>query len=62
MSGYRLVITEEAASDIANARRWYQEQAGLGAAFIEQVEEQLEFIERHPQARPDIARGISYIA
>lgn len=58
MSDYQLVITDGAEFDIKEAQQWYQDQAGLGLAFIQCVGEQLEFIERQPFATPVIAHGI----
>ena len=58
MPGYQLVVTDGAELDIAEARQWYQEQAGLGSAFVECVGEQLEFIELQPFATPVVAHGI----
>nr|VFJ53675.1 MAG: hypothetical protein BECKDK2373C_GA0170839_104011 [Candidatus Kentron sp. DK]VFJ57428.1 MAG: hypothetical protein BECKDK2373B_GA0170837_106617 [Candidatus Kentron sp. DK] len=58
MPSWQLVITDEAASDIADARRFYQERAGLGAAFVSEIEKQLQFIELYSEARPKITHGI----
>lgn len=58
MPGYQLVVTDGAELDIADARRWYQEQAGLGSAFVGCVGEQLEFIELQPFVTPVVAHGI----
>ena len=58
MPGYQLVVTDGAELDIAEAQQWYQEQAGLGLAFVGRVGEQLEFIELQPFATPVVAHGI----
>ena len=58
MPAYQLVITDSAELDIAEARRWYQEQAGLGSAFIACIGKQLESIEFQPFAAPVVAHGI----
>lgn len=58
MPSYQLVITAAAELDIAEARQWYQEQAGLGLAFIRCIGEQLELIEPQPFATPVVAHSI----
>ena len=58
MSIYRLVITDGAEGDIAEARQWYQEQAGLGSAFVACIGKKLEHIEFQPFAAPIVAYGI----
>lgn len=58
MPAYRLVITEGAELDIAEVRHWYQEQAGLGADFIDCIGSKLDFIEQQPLATPVVAHGI----
>ena len=58
MPGYQLVVTDGAELDVAEARQWYQEQAGLGAGFIASVGKQFEFIELQPFATPVVAHGI----
>lgn len=58
MPDYQLIITDGAELDIAEAQQWYQEQAGLGLAFVGCVGEQLEFIELQPFATPVVAHDI----
>jgi plasmid stabilization system protein ParE len=58
MPAYRLVITDDAELDIAEARRWYQEQAGLGADFVDRIGKKLDFVEQQPLATPVVAHGI----
>lgn len=58
MLGYQLVVADGAELDVAEAQQWYQEQAGLGLAFVGCVGEQLEFIELQPFATPVVAHGI----
>jgi plasmid stabilization system protein ParE len=55
---YQLVITDDAELDIAEARQWYQEQAGLGSAFVACIDQQLEFIGFQPFVTPIVAHGI----
>lgn len=52
---HRLVITDEAELDIAEAYRWYEEQAGLGRTFLDAVGIQLGMIQSHPFACAAIA-------
>jgi len=50
---YRIVITPEAETDLANAYSWYEEKKpGLGHNFIQQVGAAMEFIKKHPGACP----------
>jgi toxin ParE1/3/4 len=56
--GYQLVVTEGAELDIAQARQWYEEQAGVGAAFVASIDKQLMFIELQPLALPVVAHDI----
>jgi toxin ParE1/3/4 len=47
---YELVLQSEAIIDIQTAFEWYEEQrSGLGHELIEEVEEALERLSRHPQ-------------
>lgn len=47
---YQVVLQSEAVADIQNAFEWYEGQlAGLGYELIEEVEEALERLSRHPQ-------------
>jgi hypothetical protein len=46
---WKLLISRPAASDIREARRWYNRcQSGLGKDFTKSVNETLEFIRLHP--------------
>lgn len=48
----------EAASDVASARKWYDEQrVGLGDEFIRSLEQVIELISELPEAFPEIAAG-----
>lgn len=58
MPAYRLIITDDAELDIAEARHWYQEQAGLGADFMTCIGRKLEFVEQQPLATPVVVHGI----
>lgn len=58
MPSYQLVITNAAELDIAEAYRWYQAQALLGAAFLARIDKQLEFIAFQPFATPIVEAGI----
>ncbi|MDP3293923.1 MAG: type II toxin-antitoxin system RelE/ParE family toxin [Nevskia sp.] len=58
MGSFRLVITDEAETDIDDAFRWYQEQAGLGSDFLDALEERLRFIEHQPLALAEVSDGI----
>jgi plasmid stabilization system protein ParE len=47
---YEVVLQSEAIIDIQTAFEWYdQQRAGLGHELIEEVEEALERLSRHPQ-------------
>ena len=58
MPAHQLVITHGAEQDIAEAKQWYEEQAGLGATFLSSIEVKLEFIELQPFAMPVITHNI----
>jgi plasmid stabilization system protein ParE len=58
MPAYQLVVTDDAEFDMAKARQWYEEQAGLGSAFLACIDKQLAFIESQPLATPIVAYGI----
>jgi len=48
----------EAASDVASARDWYDEQrVGLGDDFLRSLEQVIELISELPEAFPEIAAG-----
>lgn len=48
----------EAASDVALAREWYDERRpGLGADFIQSLEDIVDVIAEFPEAFPEIAVG-----
>jgi plasmid stabilization system protein ParE len=48
---FQLVITDEAEADIRDAFRWYDEQqAGLGARFVDAIGQRLAFIEQQALA------------
>ncbi len=50
MSARRLILTDAAEEEILEAARWYErEAAGLGKAFLEQVERTLEAIAENPR-------------
>ena len=46
------VLITEAESELAEASRWYDEQAGLGQRFLDAVTETLRKIEQHPELHP----------
>ena len=49
----------EAASDIASARDWYdQQRSGLGSDFVEALEEVVQLVSEFPDAFPEIATGL----
>ncbi|MDH4457968.1 MAG: type II toxin-antitoxin system RelE/ParE family toxin [Nevskia sp.] len=55
---FQLVITGEAEADIADAIRWYDQQAGIGADFIAALDQRLTFIEQQPLAVAEVDHGI----
>jgi plasmid stabilization system protein ParE len=51
-------IHPPAASDLREARDWYEQQRpGLGAEFVRAVEDALRALERHPERHPIYYRG-----
>ena len=56
--GVRVRFRTEAASDVASAMEWYDEQrAGLGDDFLRALEQVIELISELPEAFPEIAVG-----
>ena len=54
----RVRFRTEAATDVASAREWYDEQrAGLGDDFLRALEQVIEVISELPEAFPEIAVG-----
>lgn len=58
MPAYRLVVTAEAELDITDGYRWYEEQAGMGDAFVFAVDGQPGHIESYPFTSAVVAYGI----
>jgi toxin ParE1/3/4 len=53
-----LVLTEQAAAELAQARRWYDEQAdGLGSEFVAEFRRASGLIGDHPGAAAKLATG-----
>lgn len=56
---FRIVVQPEAVDDLSDARAWYEEQqAGLGAEFLECAGEVLERLREHPRMYAVIAHGV----
>jgi plasmid stabilization system protein ParE len=54
----RVNVRPLAATDLADAYAWYEQQAvGLGAQFFEEVQAVYAQIERFPEAFPEVHRG-----
>ena len=51
----RVIVLPEAVDDIAEAYDWYEERReGLGGEFLEQVNDCMESLQRHPEMCPFI--------
>ncbi len=50
-----LVVRPEAEADVQSAYRWYEkQQAGLGEAFLESLDQAIHSIQRLPQQHPKV--------
>ena len=51
----KLIVRPEAEGDVAEGFNWYEDQLpGLGADFLETIEQQLERILKNPRAYPEV--------
>lgn len=51
----KIVLRRRAKRDLVEARQWYDERrVGLGDALLEEVDESLDVVRRHPESHPRV--------